>query len=660
VSETCELHPPAGTWTLRTFVFAILIPVVLSIAFYVSTFRNGYTYDDKFVLFESKGTRNWGNLKHFFTTDYYDLFSEQTYRPAVSLTYMFDYSLAGLNRPYVYHVTNVILHAIAVALVGSFAYGLIRNAIAAFLAALVFGLHPIQSEVVNSLSFREDILCAIFLTGMLLFYSEAIRRKMDNRFYALALGCAALAMLSKEIAVMAAIAIVAYEQFFAEGRISQKLARRWLYVLGVAVICGLILVFAFIVISNPVPRVQERSRLPYGWQLFNLPVVILQSFFVVLFPVHMSSTYSLTFLPHLPDAISVGNMVLFGLGCALIISWLVSIWLVRRRRGIAFGMLWVVLFLIPVSNILGFIINTNSARVDRFLYVPMIGIALAVASVSNSLKHSHSMRGLRASLWIVLCLVVVCWGIRIQARNADWHNDYSLFSAAVKVTPGSQILHNDLSQEYAKRGEHHKEIVELRKSIALGKTPEALTNLGSALARMGNHDGAKKSLRMALELDDRYVQALTNMGMVYQREADLLRGKAKSLRSEDRGDEANGFDTSADELYEEALAVWEQAIDAKPGFTDARFNIGNLLFKLGKTKKARDVFEDVLKIEPESARSHLQLGLILISQKEAQRGCEHILRARQLARNDRVRDIAAASLKKHCSRQPDLQHLGVH
>ena len=144
-------------------VYFLLLPFVISIIVYLNCLQNSFVYDDDSTIINNYFIRHWSNLPALFTSKYFALSAELTYRPVVTLSYFIDYTFWHLN-PLGYHLTNILLHAINSVLVFIFAFQVFKNRKSAFISALFFSSYPLFSEVVNAVGFREDLLACMFLS----------------------------------------------------------------------------------------------------------------------------------------------------------------------------------------------------------------------------------------------------------------------------------------------------------------------------------------------------------------------------------------------------------------------------------------------------------------------------------------------------------------
>jgi hypothetical protein len=144
----------------------ILLGIVLLT--YCNTLWNGFTYDDREVIADSSLVKTPGLIYTLFTKDYFITSGEATYRPIVTLTYFLEYRLWE-NHAWGFHMMNLVYHLVMVFLIYLWFSGFVGKWESAG-AALLFGIHPVISEVVNSIGFREDILAGVFLMSALLLH----------------------------------------------------------------------------------------------------------------------------------------------------------------------------------------------------------------------------------------------------------------------------------------------------------------------------------------------------------------------------------------------------------------------------------------------------------------------------------------------------------
>ncbi|MBI5678840.1 MAG: hypothetical protein HZC52_10230, partial [Planctomycetes bacterium] len=210
------------TWLGKILPFIIIF---ISILLYLNTLRNTFVYDDAYVISENYFIKYLGNLPKLFTKDYLPLSGELSYRPIVTLTYFFDYAIWRLN-PLGYHLTNVILHTVNVFLFYLFMKTISRNSSLSILATLLFLSHPLLTETVNAVCYREDILASIFFLLSFIYFGKILvpfrkegvpAQQTSTRFvlyYTVSCGSYCLALFSKEMAITLPVLLVIFALLF--------------------------------------------------------------------------------------------------------------------------------------------------------------------------------------------------------------------------------------------------------------------------------------------------------------------------------------------------------------------------------------------------------------------------------------------------------------
>jgi tetratricopeptide (TPR) repeat protein len=379
---------------------------------YLNSLGNTFVYDDYVTITNNHFIREWRYLSAFFNQKYFVISGELTYRPIVTLSYFIEYAIWQL-RPWGYHLTNIIIHTLNVYLVYCMAYRLFYNRPAAFISCLIFAVHPIFTEAVNAVSYREDLLSATFLLVAFLLFLKSNRSTGKRDFiisYAFSLCAYLFALLSKEMAITLPCLILAYDLIFQKGislntqntpgwhlkekaplfppfvkgdtgggkePIEEKkllqdntIVRLVTRYAGYLVVSAFYLYLRFSLFYNP----GESSEFP-GNSIFANGIMMTKTigyYFKLLFiPVPLNADYvvPLTYSP--ADAAFLVSVVV------VILVVVLSVKLCRLSRIWTFSILWFFITLLPVMNIIP-IINIMA---ERYLYIPGIGFTLLLGSI---------------------------------------------------------------------------------------------------------------------------------------------------------------------------------------------------------------------------------------------------------------------------------------
>ena len=359
-----------------------------------------------------------------FSKKYFAISNELTYRPIVTLSYFVDYAIWQL-RPWGYHLTNLIIHTLNVYLVYFAAYYLFKNRTTAFISCLLFSVHPIFSEAVNAVSYREDLLSATFLlAAFILFvkYNQNPTRRSFSIRYPLSLLAYLLAMVSKETAIVLPFLILSYEFIFKRDPIPnrQHLARRLMVNYGgYIVIGGFYLFLRFYLIHNPGEWVEYPGNSVFV--NFIMMTKVIGYYVKLLFipaPLNADYVVPLTYSP--ADGAFIVSVIL------LIITTILLVKKCRLSRIWIFSTIWFFVTLLPVLNI----IPINNIIAERYLYIPGIGFTMLFGSI---LTHSISGHGVYKLFRIGLIAIVFSLFIwSTVSRNRMWLNEFTFSTETIR------------------------------------------------------------------------------------------------------------------------------------------------------------------------------------------------------------------------------------
>ncbi len=368
------------------------------------------------------------NLQYIFTHDVWTWMGSSfgLYRPLLLLllsaeTRLFGGWLEG------YHLSNIFQHLLVTLLLYGFLKFLLRTTggsssssrLCAVLAALVFAVHPLHTEVVNSVFNRSDMMVAIFALGGLWWLLYFLDRHPVRAWSGFAITYF-LAMLCKEnAAVIPGLAVILILMVKPEDLTSRL--RRCLPVLWLL----LPLALYFIMRANALSPANlgsitrgtggaTSSELPGFETLLDLSGVLGSALRLVVWPYPLQLTY--------PEFSTIELWVYAALNLVLIITALVQV----RNRHYAFaaGLAFFYLAMLPASRIIGSANNSMHPHfADRYAYVPSIGLTIMLAFALRAFMQRTTPRSMaRIALPVLLVLTGLTW-----ARNADWRSDVSLF-----------------------------------------------------------------------------------------------------------------------------------------------------------------------------------------------------------------------------------------
>jgi len=481
----------------RRWLAAIVLLGAVAGAF-GNALQNDFVYDDRLLIVD-----NWavqaplGSLRAL-----------GFYRPLRTLSYRLDYAIGGLD-PRVFHLSNLVYHAITVLLVHGVLEGVGASPAAAFGGALLFAVHPLQADAVTYVSGRRDVLCGLFFAAGFLAYLRYRERKTRTAL-AVTLTSYVLALLAKEMAITLPLVCLAYERFARRRAGAPRGTVRgggtpWLLAIGafVGVAVG------WVVYGTFVQRVLAVTGWHGGSVTANLATVLrvwVRYLTLAVWPAQLSADYS-------EHAFRVSATLLdpyaLAAGAVLVALAVLATWRWRRGGLAGFGAAWWALTLLPVSHLVPY----RELMAEHYLYIPMIGAACVVAGAMDAVSRHPPLAVVPAPRLALAAVVLLALAasVRTVVRNRDWRDSLTLWSATVATVPTCARARFNLGQVYAERVRFSDAEHEWRAAAAI--TPDdvdVLMALASLAYRQGHLDDAEEWIAAALarKPDDGRVQNL--------------------------------------------------------------------------------------------------------------------------------------------------------
>jgi protein O-mannosyl-transferase len=441
---------------------ALLIAVVL--ACYANSLGNGFVFDDEFLVPAYGRAPSFSHLVQTLL---------DSYRPVRNASYAIDFLIWGL-RPFGFHLTNVLIHAGNAILVFFLIRRLATEARTALLAALIFAVHPLQTDAVSYVSGRRDILFALFYLAAFHAYLN-YRASRSRRSFAFFVGFWVLSLMSKEMAVSLPLVIFIWNfcEQWGEGagswlarsfQASKRafLSDKWFYALlaAASVAFGLYSIF-FLRASG---RAGGTGMDYWGGNLYAtvLTVTRVHAWYLkqLIYPTPIAQYFgAFDISTSLLDWRVIGAMVVVG---AVLMAGAA---LLKKSRLMAFAVASYFAALVPVSQI----IPHHELLADHYLYLPIVSFSLLVALVVNALGQ-RGKRVRRIAYGVAGVLVVVLGGLTIS-RNRDWKDEQSVWEANYRAVPSSPRASYNLGGLYMIKDPQKSEAL-LKEAIASDPTFE--------------------------------------------------------------------------------------------------------------------------------------------------------------------------------------------
>ena len=495
--------------------------------------------------------------------------------PVTMLSYMFDVELFGLQSE-ASHMVNVFFHALAAIILF---LGLRRATDAigpSAFVAFVFALHPLHVESVAWIAERKDVLSALFWFLALYAYVRYTEQPGLGRYAAVA-AFLSLGLMSKPMLVTFPFTLLLFDVWPLRRTLSAKLLWEKLPLIGLS--AGASAVTYLIQGSSGFVR-----TFPFGLRVENAILSYVIYLGQTIWPSGLAAYYPYPLsIPAWQAAAALAVLVAVSVGALLV--W-------RTRPYVAFGWLWYLGTLVPV---IGFVQVGTQAHADRYMYIPMVGLAIAAAWGARDLAETWAVtwpktwpaaRSVFAGAGVLFCAVCM-FAARSDAEY--WQNTETMNLRAIAVTGGNDVAEYNLgtyfidTQRYAEAIPHLQTALRIKPDFdkARRNLASAHYNLGFRLSATPERvQDAIQEYESALQLDPDYPEAHNNLAVVLN----------------NRGDHAG------------AIAQFEAAVRAKPDYANARYNLASLFMTDGNVAAAIPHLEAAVRARPDLLDAHRSLA----------------------------------------------------
>lgn len=536
----------------RYFQHILLLSIVFAAFF--NTLNNDFTnWDDPYYV-----TNN--ELIHQLSlNNFFQIFKQSftgTYVPLSIVSLAIDYQIGGGN-PFIFHLTNLLLHLANTLLVFIIIKTLFSSVRIAFGTALMFGISTMQVESVAWITERKDVLYSFFFL-LSIFHYIKYRLIKTNKYLFYSILFFLLSLLSKSQAVTLPLVLVLVEFLISKNIKNYK-----------TLIPFFILSLIFGIIAIKVSQTAYSEGLSYTLperlllSAYALPMYI----FKLIIPVKLSAIYSYPF--------QSGSVNLYTILIALfsvLYFYLVFIFYKRKHYTFFFGFLF---FLVNIFLMLQFFPVGIAFMADRFSYIASIGIFLVVSYSFEKLflKYSNYKRHLMAFALIYFHLL----GFNTIIRNEVWANSINLWNDTIKKNPNNATAYINRGNAFKKIGNFQKAISDYNMSIQINKTiPEAYYSRGLIYMELSDYNSAINDFQSSLKINPNYVQALVQLGNAY-------------------------YSSGREEL---SLNIYNQVLNLDSTQSAAYTGIANVYFNKNNIEKAMILYNKALKFNPKDADTY--------------------------------------------------------
>lgn len=507
------------------------------------------------------------------------------YHPLTMLSLAANYATSGLN-PFSYHLVNLLLHLLNTFFVFWLLYEMTkRNLTIAFIAALIFGVHPMHVESVVWISERKDLLYTLFFLPALLTYRRFIKTQQTH-FYWFTFGLFILSLLSKPAAVIFPIVLFAFDFWY---------RRKWKLKLLLEKIPFLLLAVAMGLYTMQIQNELEAVASIGKYSILQRILFAAYGFNFYLFKFFIPYPL-LPFYSH--PATADGLPLIYWLSPLLATGILAAVfWFWRRNKVMVFGMAFYLLNLLLVLQL----VTVGGAVVaERYTYIPYIGLAFILAywwrRWNNQFPLQKTLLKAALGVWLVFL------GILSFQYSKVWKSGETLWSYQIQQKPkGAKGLLNK-GVYYIEEYKRNRAKVALRDSALFyfNKTLEyhpldvnGLNERAGVYFELQDIDSGFKDVNKLIEVDPTFYRAYLNRAILYSisnnhtaAEKDYTR-YLKRKPEDDKAYNWRGIAYLNLQDFEKAMADFNKALQINPQSGEYYFNRARTHRLLGNEKQAQ-------------------------------------------------------------------------
>jgi tetratricopeptide (TPR) repeat protein len=642
---------PSETASPQPILFRIIVPGALifcaTLFAYLPALKGGFIFDDDTILTQNRLIKAADGLYRFWFTG-----EAPYYWPVTSTTLWLEWRLWGMHA-LGYHATNLGLH-IAEALLLWKLLDRLRIP-GAYLAALVFAVHPVNVASVAWITQRKNLMAMLFFLLTILFFLKtelaagppgsgsaaaappagpplADPQRRRSLWYGLSLFAFALGMLSKGSVAMLPVVLL--------GLLAWR--RRLSAITGAALLpfFAVAAVFTIVDIWFQNHGSAEAIRQAGLWErLAGAGAVVWFYLYKLVLPLHLVFIY--------PQWHIEAGELRWWLAPLAVLGVSALLWRFRagRARPLLFAWGYFCVMLVPVMGLTDTIFMKYSLVADHYAHLAMISV-LAVAAAgwaqwrartSSGRQgqgaaeprdwaaeargwHFTAIRELRAphiaAVAVVGCLACLTW-----RQSGIYRDAQTLYETTLEKNPGCWVARVSLGLVWSQKpGRLNDAIAQYEAALRLQPdSAEAHNNLGFAWSQMpGRLNDAIAQYEAALRLQPEYALAHNNLGLAWLKMPGRLNDAITQFEEVLRlqPDSAEAHDnlgiawSQTPGRQNDAIAQFEEALRLQPEYAGAHNNLGLVWLRMpGRLNDAVAEFEEALRLQPESAEVHNNLGL---------------------------------------------------
>jgi len=585
-----------------SFKVKCIILMALGFLIYINSVGNEFALDDGIVIIKNDyvqdGLKGIGKI---LSTDAYDSYYKHMhanqmlaggrYRPLSIVWFAIEHQIFGESWP-IRHLFSVLFYVLCIFTVFYFLSKYLFKKLPggedmAFIATLLFTIHPMHTEVVANVKSLDEIFSLICIMCTFIFALKYIDTKKTSH-QLLGLLFFLLALLAKEYAVMLIFLLPLVFYVTTNKTAMQALSATLPYYVILAIYAGMRIGSVGIPHNVPSDEILNNPYLlaTHGQKIATELFVLGKYLFMLFIPYPLSSDYSYAQIPYhnlFDPSVLLTVIIYVGFGI-----W--GIKLAAKRNILAFAIFFYLLNIAMVSN---FIVDIGATMGERLAFHSSLGFVILISYSLFYLLQKMSLEKKKNILVALMAILVVLCGAEDIPRNAEWKSDVTLFIKDVDTSPNSVMINGNAGARYVDMAEKTKDpakandylrkaITYLAKSINMHKTyVNSYLNLGVAYYKLNEPDSAKMCWDIAKKLYPNH----PNLAEYYPLLAEGFMNKGL-LMSRDKNNLIM------------AIAEMKKGLLYDPKDANIWYNIGGAYFTIGQYDSARAAWTKTLQLKP--------------------------------------------------------------
>ena len=631
---------------LKTTVFLLFLTGILFLI-YANALNTSFQSDDERHIFLNVEIDNPAYYLNLIPDT--GLLEKITLRQISLLAFALNYQWSQEN-PFGYHLFNILIHIVTVILVFTIVSLTIKNStewgekdasIIGAITALLFGLHPVQTETVTYISGIPGGMAALFfLLSLLMFILGGLKRCSRKNipsfiFYALSLFMFFVAVLCKETAITLPVILLLYDLYFMKGE-NWKVFRSRIgfYTLFPIIAMLIYLQSPHAFLWAAIRGLLEKANFSLILVQLDILKIPIKLFF---FPINLSFEHT------------IRNQVMWGSLLISIFGLVVTLFLVIKKfylksAILSFSILWFLITLAPTNSIMP---RTHLIS-ERILYLPYFGFCLFFAVIIYLIFFKEARNKMLWGVSLVL-LIGISFSSLVVKRNQAYATPSSLWADTLQKNPHNLTVGKTLSVQYLKEEKYPEALKTITNLLRTHNGHFDLhQNMGIAFKHLGDMTNAERKFKDAISIKPKaaephyalaslygslgkpieaskefdisaklFIEGMNNPTFYYQGHVKLPRPFVNGPPHEFYLDKARAHNQAGIayinlKKYEEALQQFEKSVKQNPKSLEARFNLAKLLleFKNDKVQTAIHL-KEALKLNPTPSQAQ-ELQKLLI------------------------------------------------